>query len=149
VQTFLPYPSFQKSARVLDTKRLGKQRIEAMQILKILRGEATGTGWKNHPAVRMWRGYERALAIYYNAMLQEWERRGYANVVLQPVRLRGRVNYPPWLGSRRLHASHRANLLRKNAAFSAQYGWKEDPVTPYFWPANSSNKSVSQQQRSK
>ena len=32
MQTFLPYPDFWVSAKMLDDKRLGKQRVEAMQI---------------------------------------------------------------------------------------------------------------------
>lgn len=36
MQTFLPYPSAERSARVLDTKRLGKQRVECLQILATL-----------------------------------------------------------------------------------------------------------------
>lgn len=36
MQTFLPYPDFSASARVLDDKRLGKQRVECLQILKAL-----------------------------------------------------------------------------------------------------------------
>lgn len=35
MQTFLPYPEFIKSAQCLDNKRLGKQRVEAKQILEI------------------------------------------------------------------------------------------------------------------
>jgi hypothetical protein len=37
MQTFLPYPDFQKSAQCLDYKRLGKQRCEAWQIYQILK----------------------------------------------------------------------------------------------------------------
>lgn len=33
--TFLPYPDFEKSAKVLDWRRLGKQRPETKQILEI------------------------------------------------------------------------------------------------------------------
>ena len=36
IQTFLPLPSVMKSLRCLDDKRLGKQRVEAKQILKAL-----------------------------------------------------------------------------------------------------------------
>ena len=32
MQTFLPYADFKRSAESLDNKRLGKQRVEAMQI---------------------------------------------------------------------------------------------------------------------
>ena len=34
MQTFLPYPDFARSAAVLDRQRLGKQRVEVLQILK-------------------------------------------------------------------------------------------------------------------
>ena len=62
VQTFLPYPDFAASAMALDRRRLGKQRVEALQILRALTRERYG--WKHHPAVRMWAGYEEALACY-------------------------------------------------------------------------------------
>jgi hypothetical protein len=50
MQTFLPYSSFEESARILDYRRLGKQRVEAWQILRSLDGITKG--WSNHPAVR-------------------------------------------------------------------------------------------------
>ena len=37
MQTFLPNFLYKESARVLDNKRLGKQRVECLQILKVLR----------------------------------------------------------------------------------------------------------------
>ena len=39
MQTFLPYESFAESAKVLDWRRLGKQRVEGMQIIKAITGE--------------------------------------------------------------------------------------------------------------
>jgi hypothetical protein len=61
MQTFLPYPDLQKSVQCLDYKRLGKQRVEALQILNILRGKPTKSGksykgYINHPIVNMWKG---------------------------------------------------------------------------------------------
>ena len=38
MQTFLPYSDFEQSLSCLDNKRLGKQRVESMQILNILTG---------------------------------------------------------------------------------------------------------------
>ena len=38
MQTFLPYPSFEESAKVLDWRRLGKQRVEGMQIINAISG---------------------------------------------------------------------------------------------------------------
>ena len=55
MQIFLPYPDIIDSAKVLDTKRLMKQRVESYQILNTLQGKSTG--WQSHPAVRMVRGY--------------------------------------------------------------------------------------------
>lgn len=132
MQTFLPYPDFCQSAACLDYRRLGKQRLEARQILQILSGEVKG-GWRHHPAVRMWRGYEGALRLYMNTVIQEWVRRGYRNTMeLAPVN--GQPVMPPWLGDRAFHASHRANLLRKDADYYGRYGWTESPDLPYIWP---------------
>lgn len=36
VNTFLPYPSLEATARALDFRRLGKQRVEAWQIWQVL-----------------------------------------------------------------------------------------------------------------
>jgi len=64
MQTFLPYPDFAQSLRVLDSRRLGKQRLEAMQLLRAI--SADGSGWSRHPAAAMWRGYTNALKQYHN-----------------------------------------------------------------------------------
>jgi len=106
MQTFLPYPNFSLSANVLDIKRLGKQRVESLQILKVLKqgqwtcpncpGPVTHfnpyktgyhcynceaplkkTAWYNHPAVQMWKGYESGLMIYLKEMWIRWTTLGY------------------------------------------------------------------------
>ena len=46
VQTFLPDPDFVATARLLDGRRLGKQRVEALQILRALHRQSYG--WKAH-----------------------------------------------------------------------------------------------------
>lgn len=76
MQTFLPVPDFHESARMLDWRRLGKQRSEVLIILRTLSG--TGKqGWKNHPATRMWNGYITCLCSYGLAICKEWQNRGY------------------------------------------------------------------------
>jgi len=75
MQTFLPFSSFWRSAKCLDNKRLGKQRVEAMQILTTLSGK--NKAWKNHPAVKMWKGYENALAEYGIVICEEWRSHGF------------------------------------------------------------------------
>jgi hypothetical protein len=133
VQTFLPYPDFVDTAEVLDYRRLGKQRVEARQILATLQGTSKRKGWIHHPAVRMWRGYEDALIVYSNVMIRVWIQRGYNNTmeILPPA---GLPELPPWFGDETFHASHRSNLLRKDPEYYGQFGWTEGPDLPYVWP---------------
>ncbi|HEV3401347.1 MAG TPA: MSMEG_6728 family protein [Acidimicrobiales bacterium] len=74
MQTFLPFPEFELTATVLDDRRLGKQRVEVLQILRALTRERYG--WQSHPAVLMWAGYEEALGAYGLAVCRAWSRRG-------------------------------------------------------------------------
>jgi hypothetical protein len=129
MQTFLPYSSFERSAEALDYRRLGKQRVEAYQILCAL--SDSKYGWQNHPAVRMWRGYEDALIAYYSVVCREWISRGYRNTM--PV-LVPQTDYeiPSWLGDARFHYSHRSNLYRKNSEFYVQWGGID--LVDYVWP---------------
>jgi hypothetical protein len=134
LQTFLPYASFEDSAAVLDNRRLGKQRVEGTQILTILLTPNYRGAWRNHPAVRMWRGYEEALRLYINAVVTEWIGRGYRNS-LATYDLTGRpIVFPFWLGDPRLHDSHKSNLLRKDFSYYSQFGWDVPPDLPYYWP---------------
>lgn len=138
MQTFLPYPSFCASAASLDNRRLGKQRVEAWQILLVLLGKQNG--WRNHPAVRMWKGYGGALAVYGLAICLEWRRRGYQDVMLHrfdEYSLKIEPHPPPWLGDPAFHASHRSNLLRKDPIWYGQFGWVEPDNLPYVWPVKS------------
>lgn len=132
MQTFLPYPDFQKSAACLDWRRLGKQRVECAQILNTLEGRSAG--WHNHPAVAMWRGHEACLAQYMDAVVWEWAMvRRYKNNITVP-KIAGPVVPPPWLGDEAFHASHRSNLLRKAPEWYGQFGWSESPDLEYVWP---------------
>lgn len=118
MQTFLPYESFTLSANVLDYRRLGKQRVEAYQILKTLK---LGGGWSNHPAVKMWRGYEDALGLYMNTMISEWIMRGYRNNMGFYIASTNNIVMPPWLGDDRFHKSHQSNLIRKLSSYYRQH----------------------------
>jgi hypothetical protein len=130
MQTFLPYPDFEASAAALDYRRLGKQRVEAFQILKALRGESKG--WINHPCIKMWRGHETALAAYMNTMIREWIRRGYKNTM--KIEDLSEYNMPSWFGLEAFHLSHRCNLARKSEYYRNL--WPDVDVTmPYLWPA--------------
>lgn len=137
MQTFLPYSDFARSAHVLDTQRLGKQRVEVLQIFKAL--TLPNYGWKNHPAVRMWLGCEKYLGFYGVAICNEWINRGYKDtcrgkIIELASPFVGQMNAPEWLGYIPLHASHRSNLLRKDAEYYEKFGWLEPHDLPYYWP---------------
>ena len=139
MQTFLPFPEFARSVRVLDYRRLGKQRVEAFQILNALFD--TSHGWRHHPAVKMWRGYEVALAVYLNACIDEWELRGYRNTMermLDGLTDQRDVDVPPWLGDPAFHRSHQSNLLRKDEAHYRPHFPRVPSNLPYIWPIEDS-----------
>ena len=129
MQTFMPYSDVRKIARSLDYRRLGKQRVEAMQILNAIKNQ---NGWRNHPIVKMWTGHEKALMLYCNEMIVEWKRRGYNNT-MKTYPVKGKVSFPAWWGNQKLHASHRAALLTKNPDHYSQFKWKEKPEISYVW----------------
>lgn len=133
MQTFLPYPDFAASLRVLDYRRLGRQRVEAFQLLRAISGK--GSGWSNHPVAIMWRGYDNALKEYHNLAIDEWVQRGYRNN-MPKKRIRGKGVYPPWIGDNAFHASHRSNLLRKDRYYYSVFGWTEPDDLPYIWPVS-------------
>ena len=143
MQTFLPYPDLRVSCVVLDDRRLGKQRVETFQILRALTWPEYA--WKNHPAVRMWRGFVPALVEYGLENCREWTRRGYADSVAEQLvawtggTAPSGAPLPPWFGLEPLHLSHRSALLRKDPElyrplFEALGNVDEPDDLPYLWP---------------
>lgn len=144
MQTFLPYADFTASAEVLDSRRLGKQRVETYQILRALTFPVYA--WKNHPAVRMWRGFVPALVAYGLATCASWERRGYTDTVAASMleftggrrpdeeQLAVRGQLPPWLGMGPLHLSHRSALVRKEPEYYRRFFPEVRDDLPYLWP---------------
>jgi hypothetical protein len=145
VQTFLPYQSFERSAQVLDPLRLGKQRVEALQIHRALVRPVYG--WKHHPAVLMWAGHEEALLCYATAACEEWRRRGHADSCLVQMLDESRVGVPRpqraleragalpgWLGKRTFHRSHQSALVRKDRHWYRAHFPDVPDDLPYVWP---------------
>lgn len=139
MQTFLPLPSFIDSARVLDRARLGKQRVEAKQLVQALTDDPRRRiSWRNHPAARMWKGYTASLVNYGYAICTEWIARGYEdNTRSFFAQLGGgqfQVDPPPWFGDEAFHRAHRSNLMRKDPVWYGQFGWDVPDDLPYIWP---------------
>jgi len=136
MQTFLPEFTFKESAQVLDNKRLGKQRVETLQLLKALAGGSKG--WVNHPACKMWRGFEQQLIEYGLVVCEVWKSRGYKDTCYEKI-LAYRDKFPtletvvPWY-TEPLVLSHRSNLIRKDAVFYGPKWPGVDGSLPYVWP---------------
>jgi hypothetical protein len=145
VNTFLPYADFERCAAVLDGRRLGKQRVEVLQICNALHRDSGG--WINHPVTRMWRGYEPALVAYGMAIVREWTAQGRADTVgekllahlhSEPERSQRELAeadmLPPWLGREDLHLAYSSALVRKDPDFYRPLF--PDVVTDleYVWP---------------
>jgi hypothetical protein len=128
-----------ESAKALDRQRLGKQRVEGLQLLRALSGMTKG--WVNHPAAKMWRGHEWALANYTSVMCIEWIKRGYKDTCLNKVAVMAQENRgawglgdPVWLGRREFHLSHQSNLLRKDHEYYSPLFPGVPDDLPYVWP---------------
>lgn len=145
MQTFIPEIVYADCAAVLDRQRLGKQRVECLQIMNILCGvqPAHRKGWRNHPAVVMWQGWEYALLHYTEAICDEWTDRGYIDNCMERVRSAFYhkhcrepfviAGYPGWWDDMEIHVSHQSNLMRKNPDhYSPFYGHVPDDL-PYVW----------------
>ncbi|MDZ5663684.1 MSMEG_6728 family protein [Nocardioides sp. S-58] len=148
MQTFLPYPDFERSARSLDARRLGKQRVECLQVV---RGLTVPTyGWRHHPAVKMWRGHLEALGRYTLVCCEVWTELGRADTcaatVMTDLRAAGVTQVrtqaelteagvlPAWLGDEDFHRSHQSALLRKDPELYGPLFPGVPPDLDYVWP---------------
>ena len=130
VNTFITCWDIDEIARSLDYRRLGKQRVEAYQIWRANQGLTKG--WRNHPAARAWKGYLCALAMYTNAMIREWIRRGYRNN-MEFLPHCGKPKFPSWWGDESVRLSHCASLNMKMPEF---YKFDVPVFTGYVWPVS-------------
>lgn len=147
MQTFAPEGRrIDLGFQALDYRRLGKQRVEAWQILNVLRGvDNEGNpkdhkGWVNHPATKMWRGHTAALAFYGMMCCREWKQRGFNDTMLSRfvsvyvslVEDGDDPALPEFLDD--IMVSHRSNLIRKLPEHYQPLWPEVDDSLPYVWP---------------
>jgi hypothetical protein len=135
MQTFMTSDDYALVSRQLDNKRLGKQRVEAYQILRALTGQTIG--WIHHPATKMWRGYESSLAEYGMQMCDEWIARGFQDSLHAEFRKLHdwlpATGKPWWVSNRAFQLTHQSNLLFKDwKHYSLLFRVPDD--LPYLWP---------------
>jgi hypothetical protein len=161
MQTFLPSLDFTACARVLDSRRLGKQRVEALQIVRALL--VPEYGWRHHPAVLMWKGYPEALGRYGLEICREWRARGFADTCEPKIladlsqlgvdQVRGQEELaaagalPAWLGDPALHRSHQSALLRKDPELYRPWFPGVPDDLPYVWPVRSEQSLEAERRR--
>lgn len=132
MNTFLPFPTFADSARVLDNKRLNKQIVEAYQLIQ---GQ-----WPNHPCSKMWSKNIECLKLYFNFCLQEWKIVRGKNHKFDFM-ICDKWEFPTWINEPLVFFTHKVNLLRKD------FFWYSQHITDtfiienlstfpegYFWP---------------
>lgn len=146
MQTFLPYLDFKKSAECLDMKRLGKQRVEVLILLKSLYHPEQSKGWKNHPCREMWRDTPQALVEYGLAICKEWINRGYKDTCYDKINAYNTNSpvhvMPSWLGREDIHLSHKSMLIQK---YPEHYRplWPDAPDNlEYVWPVELKSKEL-------
>ena len=131
-----------QNAKNLDDKRLGKQRVEALQIANCLLVKESR--WKNHPAVKMWKGYEDYLLYnYLDWIFDVWLRKGFKNEKCQELFLRlqevckypgiENIKKPPWITEEFIEA-HRSNLIRKKPEHYRPLFPNTQEGLEYIWP---------------
>ncbi|MGA9103384.1 MSMEG_6728 family protein [Aeromicrobium sp.] len=161
MQTFLPDADFERSARALDQKRLGKQRVETIQVVRAL--TSPGYGWANHPAALMWRGFEEALGRYGFTCCQVWVELGFGDTCALTIatdlraagvdtirtqpELAAAGALPPWLGDEALHRSHQSALVRKDPDHYRPLFPDVPDDLPYVWPVRSEAVIAAEQRR--
>lgn len=151
MQTFVPFSDFEAAARSLDTLRLGKQRVEVIQIVRAL--VVPGYGWASHPAVLMWQGYEEALGRYGITTCDVWVEKGFgdtcAATIATDLRIIGVTTIrsydqlvidgalPEWLFHPAVLRSHQSALVRKDPDYYRPLFPDVPDDIPYVWPVRS------------
>ena len=138
IQTFLPYADFTRSAAILDDKRLGKQRVETLQIFQVLVGlrwNRTGAtplievvraegvaqppggarleGLRGEPArlsARRMRSNGRSAGFADTCLASTLGLFEASGLPIDPKR-------PAWVDDPAVHRSHQSNLIRKDPVF--------------------------------
>lgn len=139
VNTFITSESLEECAKNLDNLRLGKQRVECIQLISFIENK-DNKGFRNHPILIMWSNNVDALKVYCNFMIREWIKRGFTNTIelydldeskivfykniyneetklteiIKPEIKDDSIVFPIWFNWKPLILSHQSSLLKKN-----------------------------------
>lgn len=138
MNTFLPYADFVKSGKSLDNKRLGKQRVEVLQMLNKINGITRGRGWTNHPCTKMWQETPNALVEYGLNICEVWKGKGFKDTCYEKIKAHFKScissRMPCWLGRDDIHLSHQSKLIQKDRSFYKPLFPDAPENLEYVWP---------------
>lgn len=136
--------SFGRTAQDLERVTLGYQIEQAFDVFVALTTEAETDVPDTHPVLRMWEGYEIALAAYGMELGLEFtvgrhmaeDRFWQFSAGVKAFKKSMNETYlaPPWKDDADVCRSHRSNLMRRQPGV---YGdtWPRTPeLMPYLWP---------------
>ena len=133
MQTFLPFFNFKRTARLLDSKRLNKQIVEAYQIL------TDRVPNLNHPAYLMWKNSKGTLQKYILVCCNEYTLRFNKVHSIYSKMTKKYIDKCDFQKYNLLFLSHKVNLLRKDYEYYfslekyLEFDLKKYPEG-YFWP---------------
>lgn len=151
MKTYLPYPDVNKSAEVLDDRRLNRQRSDVVAILKKL--DEAPASEEDHPAVKMWRGNELFLIKYGMAVCIEYQSRGNQGMTLEKImefqdQFDSSSSEPPeWWGNEKFHTSHKSYLLRSLPSHYRNFWPSITDELPLIWPRSPEKARKGQERR--
>ena len=121
VNTFLVHQDFKIAVKILDNRRLGKQRVEARQLIdtidKLKSGQADKKiSWSNHPITLSWINHVDSLKLYFNCVVQEWINRGFNNNY-ELFELSDNIIHPYWIYNKKIHYSMMSQLVQKDSEY--------------------------------
>ena len=125
MQTFLTSYSFVNSAQSLDSKRLNKQVLEAIQLYELCTNrlylsKGFAKPYLNHPACKWWKNQPESLAYYIFCHVNElYNRFGKANKLWEvSIQIADELNYELFTGvpqflNNEIVESHKSALVYK------------------------------------
>lgn len=134
MQVFVPYANPNKTAKVLDNRRLNKQIIECIQILSANTG--IDVDWKipkyvyNHPNTLLWKDGSRYLIKYCHTLIFEYsirtrKKHKCLDIIYKFIQLTAHLDYSKYDNLKHLTPEfckmHQQKLLEKDYEYYSKY----------------------------
>lgn len=101
---------------VIETTKKGKKILSQGPVQNYVLPDdeyiCMSNGFSQHPAVRMWLGFETALKAYINAHIEEWIKRGCENNMII-YDIPKDYKRPQWTYSKKIIYNYRAALIQR------------------------------------